>query len=239
MQSLLARLNIRCGNSSFGCTRVLKYELLERHENFQCKYLTQRCPKCMRRVYAVDLSEHLDIRGGCDDGPIQCTICQAYVENYLFRRHWNRCARDRLNNLVEQMLILRSISDSQQTLPFNGNDTNPEIFRTTMNSRQPNSPLETNLFGADAIRQARERGCGHLYHIILMLTFVLINYEIGLYLVCVLLCSGFVTFSHAVFATYGLIRRWITNNIYQGWLLIIFFSSLLSYGITLFFSLQQ
>jgi hypothetical protein len=64
MQSLLARLNIRYGNSSFGCTRVLKYELLERHENFQCKYLTQRCPKCMRRVYVVESSEHLAIPGG-------------------------------------------------------------------------------------------------------------------------------------------------------------------------------
>jgi hypothetical protein len=137
-------------------------------------------------------------------------------------------------------LRLRSISGRQQTLPFNGNDTNPEIFRTIMNPRsvfeqqQPNLPLETNLFRADAIRQARERGCSHLYDIILMLTFILINYNTGLYLVCVLLWSGFVTFSNVVFATYRLIRRWITNNIYQGRLLIMVFSSLLSYGISLF-----
>jgi hypothetical protein len=51
VQSLLSRLNIRCQNSSLGCTDHLSYDLLEHHENVERKYLTQKCSECKKSVF--------------------------------------------------------------------------------------------------------------------------------------------------------------------------------------------
>jgi hypothetical protein len=184
----------------------------------------------MKLVFVSKLSKHLSTPGECVSCPIRCTICQSYISKCFFQDHFNQCSQDRLNNVLELMLRLRSISK----------DTNSGFVPTIMNMRnlreqqRRNLPLRTNLIGINAVTQARKRRCSHLYHIILMILFVLVNHEIGLYLVCAILHIGFITFGKDICAIYELVLRWISNHIYQGCLLIILFSSLLSYGIPLF-----
>ncbi|CAF3577265.1 unnamed protein product [Rotaria sp. Silwood1] len=56
--SLLYNLRIRCYNSSNGCTDIVSYDLLEQHENLECKYISKKCHRCQQRVLIKNIDQH-------------------------------------------------------------------------------------------------------------------------------------------------------------------------------------
>ncbi|CAF3160525.1 unnamed protein product [Rotaria sp. Silwood2] len=241
LQSLLSHLNIHCRNSSFGCREVLSYDALEHHENVQCQYLTQRCLECEKLVLISLLDEHRQIPGFCVPQPIKCTICQNHIEKSAFREHFHECCQKRINELNQ----LASLRQNLQTLLNDQGITRPNpamtFFQTVTNTMQlveqqkQMSRLPTSLKGVNMIRRAREQNCGHLYHILIMLKFILLNWSKipfflyvlsigGLFSVGILILGGYVIFSH-----------WAYRHIYYGPCFIILLSYLLGYGTSVFF----
>ncbi|CAF3607475.1 unnamed protein product [Rotaria sordida] len=166
--SLLSRVKIHCRNAPFGCSEVLAYDSLERHENVECKYLTRTCPECMKLILVSEFIEHIQVAGNCIPCPIRCTICKAFIEKTEFRNHFNECYMNRFNDMFQQFATLRSRTTGQQEiLPLTTEQRNMQLLQTMLNTlnsfeeQRQNSRLPTNLLGIDTIRQARERGCGH------------------------------------------------------------------------------
>ncbi|CAF1115845.1 unnamed protein product [Didymodactylos carnosus] len=167
--SLLARLNIQCQNCPFGCTRVLPYNSLEQHENFECEYFTQRCSECEQLVLLTKFNEHREISGLCVPRPIKCTICGGYIEKPLFRDHFHGCYQLKFNALFEQtnrLQVLQTSSNDQITLLLN----RQALIQTMMDTdnlfeqQRQMSRLPTNLAGVDAVRRAREQGCARRFY---------------------------------------------------------------------------
>ncbi|CAF0889167.1 unnamed protein product [Rotaria sp. Silwood1] len=169
--SLLSRVKIQCRNASFGCSEVLAYDSLERHENVECKYLTRTCPECMKLILVSEFTEHIQVPGNCMPCPIRCTICQSFIEKTEFRNHFNECYMNRLNTMFEQLVTLQSRTTEQQEIfPLTTEQRNTQLLQTMLNAfntfeeQRQNSRLPTNLLGINMIRQARERGCGCTCH---------------------------------------------------------------------------
>jgi len=63
--------------------KFLSYDLLEQHENINCKYLTKKCRKCEQIVLVNDIKQH---QNTCKPIVIQCPLCQYSVKTELFER---------------------------------------------------------------------------------------------------------------------------------------------------------
>jgi hypothetical protein len=88
--SILTHFAIRCRNISLGCTEILPYDLLEQHENIDCKFLTKKCRVCEQIVLVADIDQHKNI---CKPIVIQCRVCQSFVKVELFDRHQDECSQ--------------------------------------------------------------------------------------------------------------------------------------------------
>lgn len=123
VQSLLSHLNIRCRNTSFGCTEILSYDQLEYHQTVQCQYLSQQCVECDKLVLVPELDKHHRTTELCIPCPIKCTICQNFIEKCDFREHFVVCHQrrlDELNRIAYFTQNLQRILNNQPTVPNNG-----------------------------------------------------------------------------------------------------------------------
>ncbi|CAF1327741.1 unnamed protein product [Rotaria sordida] len=158
VQSMLNRINIHCRNSSFGCDKVLSYNLLEQHENTECEHLTQQCFDCQKLVLVSKLNEHQQIPGLCIPYPIKCTICQNYISKSLFRDHFHQCCQMKTDQLMDQRYqdeILQTRTNDQLQPPINGMELiQNRIDTIQMYEHQRHmSRLPTTLKGVDEVRQ--------------------------------------------------------------------------------------
>jgi hypothetical protein len=88
----------------------------------------------------------------------------------------------------------------------------------------------TSLKGVDAVRLAREQNCGHFYHILIMLKFILLNWSNAPYFILIFSLSGFIAFVALSVGVYTIFCRWAYRHIYFGPFLIILLSYLSCYG---------
>ena len=232
---MLSRLNIHCRNSSFGCTEILSYDNLEHHENVQCKYLTQKCCKCKQLVLVSKLNEHREVPGLCLPHPIKCTICQNHIEKTIFREHFHECCQKRINESLERAFPQQTLGET--VTPDNGMAFVQSIMNTVQLFEQQKqfSRLPTNLKGVDEIRRAREQNCGHIYHILLMLKFILLNWRKAPFFIFSLSTGGFIAIWIAILGGYIMFNHWAYKYKLVGPFLIILSTFVLSYGITMFF----
>lgn len=105
VQSLLSHLNIRCRNSTLGCTQIVPYDRLEYHQNIECQYLSQKCMECNQLVLLLKFEEHQRIVGLCRPSPIKCTICEGFISKNDFCDHFYNCRQRRIEQLNTMRLI--------------------------------------------------------------------------------------------------------------------------------------
>ncbi|CAF3364407.1 unnamed protein product [Rotaria socialis] len=239
--SLLSKTKIKCRNTSLGCTEVLSYDLLERHENVECKFLTRTCRECMQSILVSEFDEHIKIPGKCSPCPIQCIICQLFIEKHEFQDHFRQCYQNRLANVFQQFNTQQQgLTEPQATFALTAEQRNLNFCRTlftTVNlveQQRQNSRFPTTLRGIDTVQQARNRGCGHLHHIYLMMIFILMNWRRAPQLIWVMTLSSFIAASVMILGFYVICLGWASKHIYLGIGYIMLFSSLISFVIPYF-----
>jgi len=240
IHSGLDRLNIYCRNSEFGCTQILSYNSLEQHENVECEYLSQQCSECGQLVLISKMDEHREMLGLCVPHPIKCTVCQIYFEKPFFKDHFHECFQNRIAALVEENFLANNVQTTT-----NGEQVASPIWQrlilfglymiNLIEQQRQFSPIPTNLIGINAVRQARERGCGFFYHIFMMLTFIFTNGFKAPFLILAFSAMGFIQCTGIVFILYSLFLVRTGARIYQGCCFIMLFTYILTYGILLLF----
>ncbi|CAF2067177.1 unnamed protein product [Rotaria magnacalcarata] len=239
--SLLSKTKIKCRNTSLGCTEVLSYDLLERHENVECKFLTRTCHECMQSILVSEFDEHIKIPGKCSPCPIRCIICQLFIEKHEFQDHFFRCYHNRLANVFQEYnRQQQGLTEPQAMLALNAEQRNLYFCRTLLTAvnlveqQGQNSRFPTTLRGIDTIKQARIRGCGHLHHIYLMMIFILMNWRRAPQLIWIMTLSSLVAASLMILGLYVICLEWASKHIYLGIGFIMLFSSFISFGIPYF-----
>jgi hypothetical protein len=211
-QSILSHYSIRCRNTSFGCTKILPYDLLEQHESIECKFLTKKCRICEQNVLVTDIDQHKNV---CQPILIRCSLCQCSIKRELFECHQEECLQ-RHSNLFE--------------------DLNEELFVP------PDFPTETilsttsavNFIGIEMFNQSREKNW--LIRFCAMVQLILINLPRIHLIILYLLGWSSGNFIHNLEIWVFYLKKWIRTSIYQTFIFIFIFSTLFNY--TLFFLLK-
>ena len=184
VQSLLSHLKIRCRNASLGCTQILSYDQLEYHENTECQYLTQKCIECHQFVLISKVREHQQTMGLCIPRPVKCIICQNDIPKVDFRDHFNICCQRRIEQLNTIRLFTRNMQRlfNNQPQPIVHNDALSFLEQVAINIQLIEQQTRTSRFpsslkGIDRVERAREQNCSHLYHILIMLEFFILNWS--------------------------------------------------------------
>jgi hypothetical protein len=238
--SVLYYLNIRCRNTPLGCTQIVPYTSLEEHENNECEYLTQRCSECEQLVLRSELDEHREIPGLCVPQPLKCVVCRTYIEKPLFKDHFHNCFKQKIDALVAESFGLhnvRTTANGEQVASFNWLAVISNWLNTLnlLEQQRQLSQVPTNLIGVDAVRQARERHCGFVYHILMILTFILANGSKAAFFILLFSFIGFIQYAFFIFIIYSVLIVRIGARIYRGCCLIMICSYILSYGISFIF----
>ncbi|CAF1201952.1 unnamed protein product [Rotaria sp. Silwood1] len=138
IHSLLGRLSIRCRNSSFGCTKILSYDLLEQHETEECQFSTKQCNICRKYILISEIDQHQMF---CMPTTIQCSICKCHVDRTVYRQHTIKCCIERLDRLIEQMMP----SPDDFEMPENNTFTFPQELGNATGFTQLNNGLQRFL----------------------------------------------------------------------------------------------
>ena len=123
---LLSSLKVICKNSPNGCSEIVPYELLEKHEQ-ACGYEMKNCQGCLQRLLKKDVNQH-ELQ--CGRVEILCNNCHV-----TYRRREGhdtiQCLRNQMknqNDLFEQKLtslendvklqtnLLQDINQQQKTV---------------------------------------------------------------------------------------------------------------------------
>jgi len=235
VQSLLSHLKIRCRNASLGCTQILSYDQLEYHENTECQYLTQKCIECHQFVLISKVREHQQTMGLCIPRPVKCIICQNDIPKVDFRDHFNTCRQRR----IEVLNIIRSLDRNMQRLfnnqPIVNNDALPFHEQIAINIQLIQEQKRTSRFlpslkGIDRVERVREQNCSHLYHILIMLEFFILNWSKFPYFMYITVSISL----HAVFMIvsniYSIFSVWIKRNFVCTSSFLMLLTYILTYG---------
>ncbi|CAF1506336.1 unnamed protein product [Rotaria sordida] len=238
--SFLSTLNIHCRNSSFGCTKIVPYNLLEQHENIECEYLTERCVECEQLVLISKLDEHRDIPGLCVSRPIKCTVCQTYIEKPFFKDHFHECFKRKMDaTLVEtfQYDNIQTTEDIQQRISTQWLKTflNCINIINLLEQQRQLSQVPTNLIGIDAVRKTVEQRRGFFYRIFVMLIFILANGSKAPFFILAFSCLQFLQCVGTLIILYSVFMVRCRANLYRCCYSIMLFSYILTNGTLLIF----
>jgi hypothetical protein len=207
---------------------------LEHHETVECEYLTQQCSECEKLVFVSNVDEHRQMPRLCIPCPIKCTICLNYIEKPLLREHFHQCCQERINQLNRTAQASRQPVTPNHALVFIQTATN--TVRLVEEQKQM-SQLPTSFKGLGAVARAREQNCGHFYHILIMLKFILSNWSKIPFFILILRMGGFVMIGILLMGRCTLFSHWAYKNFHCGFFLIIFLSFFLTYGTSILFQL--
>ena len=77
---LLSKLNLDCENKSQGCTMIIPYEALEKHQQQECDYRLMTCRNCLQEMLSKDYQQHCE--ESCFLKQSTCLKCSAtYLQN--------------------------------------------------------------------------------------------------------------------------------------------------------------
>ncbi|CAD8078026.1 unnamed protein product [Paramecium sonneborni] len=84
--ALLNKLQLTCKNKNLGCTTIIFYEQLKKHEQQECLYVLIKCDNicCTERVLRKDLQKHKLV---CQYEIIECIKCQQNEPRYKMEIH--------------------------------------------------------------------------------------------------------------------------------------------------------
>jgi hypothetical protein len=167
--------------------------------------LTQQCLECEKLVLVSKFDEHRQIPGLCVPSPIKCTICQNYIEKSLFREHFHECFRRRIDELNRiESLNGQTIRPNNGLIFVQSVMNAMELFEQQMQM----SRLPTTLNDVDVVRRAREQNCGHFYHILVMLKFILLNWSKIPFFILTLATDAFLEIGLLTFRGYTILSHW-------------------------------
>jgi hypothetical protein len=230
IHSLLGRLSIRCRNSSYGCTDILLYDLLEQHENVECQFLTKRCRICGQYILKNEIDQH---QTACIPATIQCSVCKRFLDRPLLPQHTIECFKEKLNVLVEQIIPtpeeLGILTDNLIAVP---QEQGNENWFTRFNNRLQRflaAMPQVNLIGLEEVAQARE--LNSWARIWTMLRLIWLNKSRAMQILFFLSCFGIGFIIGFLIATSLYIQNQVEKSIYRSFAFIILFSGLFSFSL--------
>ncbi|UJR08405.1 hypothetical protein I4U23_012675 [Adineta vaga] len=199
----------RCPPSihSFFISHVLSYDLLEQHKTNECNYRTKTCPECDKLVLVSEFDKHCQFTGLCIPLP-------------------------RMDGLLKVPVGVNHLNGVRILQIFLYNWLNMENL---LARQRELGPVPTTLTGVDTVTRAREQRCGFLYHILMMLTFILANASKAPCFLFMFSAIGFTTCVQLFLIAYRAIVFWLGFRLYLGIWLLMLFSYICVQGILFFF----
>jgi hypothetical protein len=229
IQSLLARLSIRCRNSSFGCTEILSYDSLEQHETEECHFPTKQCRICGIYILIEDIDQHHTF---CVPTTLECSICKLHIERELFGQHATECLQERLNQLIGQIVPSPDVVavPTNDMLAFAQGQQNQNFF-TRLNFQLQRFLLimpRDDLIGREAVVQARQRNnCARIWA---MFRLILLNRSRSPQILMLLFFFGIGGILGCLIVLSSFIQKQVNTSMYRSFVLIIAFSGLFSFA---------
>ncbi|CAF0973614.1 unnamed protein product [Didymodactylos carnosus] len=118
MKTLLSKLNINCRYKKNGCSAVVGYDALEKHEA-SCPYEMQQCQGCNNPVLRKDLALH---EQQCDLISETCAECQMMSTRKDMENHTETtCLKNRVFVLEERMneqreMFIQALEEQQNLI---------------------------------------------------------------------------------------------------------------------------
>ncbi|UJR16864.1 hypothetical protein I4U23_003762 [Adineta vaga] len=97
---LLSRLKLTCQNKSNGCTLLIPYEGLEKHELAECLFRLTECSQCSKEMLYKNLVEHQDT----DCLPKKLTCLKCYTVYYQKDGHENVDCLRKQTQLIDEAI---------------------------------------------------------------------------------------------------------------------------------------
>jgi hypothetical protein len=211
VQSLLTHFSIRCRNSSIGCTEILPYDLLEKHEIFECQFLTKKCQMCGQVVFATDIDYHKTM---CKPTVRHCSLCESFIQIELFEHHIDECFEQYSNPYEEVVQEWFMHLDSQ----------NEEIGTSRI-----------DLVGSEVLNRTRQQHYFIRFWAIVQL--ILFNLSMTHLILLNLFSLGIESLEHVLLHSFLCLQRWTRSSQYQAFIFIIVLSIILNYS--LFYLLES
>ncbi|CAF1199097.1 unnamed protein product [Adineta steineri] len=226
--SLLSRLTIRCRNSSLGCTKVLSYDLLEKHETDECQFRTKQCFICGKYIKINEFDRH---QKSCKLTTLTCHVCKCLVNRESLEEHAKKCILGRLHVLLDQTVSSWDIPKRPGTVPVQ--QENKNMF-TRLNNRVRRfvlSQRKIRLAGFNVAKRARHKN--YWIRIWTMFQLILLNKSRASQIICCLLFFAIGTIIPYPIILFSLLRNQIEMFFYRSLIFMILFVGLFSFAFTI------
>lgn len=154
--SMLSRLSIRCRNNSLGCTSILRYDLLEKHETAHCQFRTRQCSICGEFTSTIKFDE---CHKSCQESTLTCHLCNFPVNRESLKRHAEKCFLGRIQVLCDKNILRKNNSQRSPTISREQNYVNAFTRWQNRTRRFLIHQRKVYLVGFDAAKQARNENC--------------------------------------------------------------------------------
>lgn len=94
--SLISKLEIKCMNNARGCSAIVPYDALHKHE-LTCEFTESQCEFCLVKMLQKEKTGHLEV---CEAVLIECEICKEKVKRSEFgKKDKLTCLAKKIENL--------------------------------------------------------------------------------------------------------------------------------------------
>jgi hypothetical protein len=235
IHSLLGRLSVRCRNSSFGCTEILPYDLLQQHQTMECQFPTKQCPVCGEYLLLSEIDQH---QISCIPTTFQCSLCRCLVDRALFQKHTIECFQKRLERLLDHIMPPPDTpeipANNQPAVPQEPANENWFIQINNRLQRFLSTMPKINLVGSEAVVQARGRNNWARFWAMFRLIFL--NKSRAAQIIILLLCFGIGGAIGCLICLSLFIQNQVNSSIYRSFAFIILFSGLLAFSLPILVS---
>ncbi|CAF1653803.1 unnamed protein product, partial [Didymodactylos carnosus] len=95
---ILSKLTVDCYYKQNGCSAVIPYDTLGKHEE-QCEYEQQQCSGCKEKIVKKNFDQHLE---ECEKLELECEQCSVQYKRQEFQEHTDvECLRNEFNRKIE------------------------------------------------------------------------------------------------------------------------------------------
>jgi hypothetical protein len=223
IQSLLSHLHIRCCNSSLGCEEILPYDLLEKHVNVECKYISKKCLRCRQMVSAKDIDQHQNL---CKSILVKCPNCQAFIKFELIDEHEDECFQERLGRLLRSEDFISSTHEILHLI-----ESKNQSFQL---APRPATTQRNNLHRSEIFNQSRQQN--YFNRLWAMFKLILFNPLIAPLIIANLYICGSNIVKHVYMNFRYCVGIWIRHSVIQVLLFVGIFDKLLGYGFHFLFA---
>jgi hypothetical protein len=109
---LLSKLKLNCQYQPNGCSVLIPYEALEKHELHECLFRLKQCPDCSKEMLYKDIENHQN--ENCASNLLTCLKCNT-IYNRKQGHEYSEC-------LKKQIIIIQEVIDASEQVPENIRD---------------------------------------------------------------------------------------------------------------------